>query len=72
MIGHDERMILVVIRKDDHSIRHIFDLGYAVLESGEFDRLALLADSKGLDLYLTVAGQVQSYVSLYETLGREL
>lgn len=68
MIGHDERMVIVVMSKG--TVRHIFHLGYAVPESGEMDRLQILAESKGMSLYLTELDEYQTYASMYDTLGK--
>lgn len=69
MIGHDAPMVLVAMRKSNGHVVQIYDLGYSVLDSSEMDRLQLLAESKGIYLYLTESKEVHTYASLYQDVG---
>lgn len=67
MIGHDEPMAIVVMHQG--LVREIFYLGNVVPESGEMDKLQMLAKSKGYSLYLTQVDEPQTFASLYSRMG---
>lgn len=69
MITHNEPMALVLTKR---GIKTIYSLGCVNLESGEYDRLALLAEARGYAIYLTSVVEIKSFPQLYNQIQSDV